>query len=182
MTRIAFILLTAVLLAAGLAQAETREKRLSEGSWTFYAVDDLDVTFPQKTPRVLDGMCLAEHVSDKFSFQIVMMSAETADSLSSVRGCPWAQIASPDWNFRERALPITLSGVFAMTIGGAEFSGDHIRFSVGGVDDCAAFKFFMLLTRETIEVKAGREIIARIPAKGFPPVRQALLECAGVAD
>ena len=87
MTRIALSILFLIMLATGFAHAETRTKLLSEGAWTLYSVDDLDVTFPQSTPRVLDGMCLAEYASDDLSFQIVMMSAETADrAADQVRG------------------------------------------------------------------------------------------------
>lgn len=164
------------------SSAETRTKIASSGKWSLYSVDGVETSLRGKPSRVLDDMCLAEFATPMASFQIVMMSARTADKLQSIRGCPWVQISSPNWSFRDRTRAITLagSGSFTMTVGGAEYRGDSIKFSVGGVDDCTAFQYFMLFAKGTIDVQSGGKTIARFPTTGFPKIRSQLLDCAGV--
>lgn len=168
------------LLGAGLAGAETRQKVYSNGSWVLYSVDDLEISYAGQPRRVLDDICLAEFASPQASFQIAMLSRKVADQLGAVRGCPWVQIASPNWNFRKSTRTVTLTGAFTLHAGGSEFIGDRIKFSFGGKDDCTAFKFFMMLTGETIGVLDGKgQTLASFPTNGFKPVVQRLLSCAG---
>ena len=53
-----------VLLFSDYAFAETRNSIYSSGSWVLYSANEVDVSYPGRSKRVLDNMCLAEFASD----------------------------------------------------------------------------------------------------------------------
>jgi hypothetical protein len=180
MNRLSFLLASLLICCAGVAHADDRKKVFSSGSWTLYEADGVDVSYPSRSTRILDKMCVAELASNTASFQIVMMSSQTADELRSNRGCPWIVISSPNWSFRKRKNLLSLSGPFNLVVP-ADFSGDSIRTAIGDPSGCYSFHAFMRMASCTINVKIHEgKALATFPANGLPAVGGRLLNCAGV--
>ena len=147
--------LSCLLLFNQDASAETRTKVFSSGAWTLYQADGVDVSYPSRSKRVLDNMCVAELASDTASFEIVMMSSQTASQLQSIRGCPWIRITSPNWSFRKRDRLLSLEGPFNLVVP-AQFSGNMIQTAIGDLSGCYSFHAFMDMAGSEISVAGCR--------------------------
>ena len=175
-----YLLASLLIVFACFAQADTRKKIYSSGSWALYEADEVDVSYPSGSTRILDEMCVAELASKTAGFQIVMMSSQTANELRSNRGCPWIMISSPNWSFRKRERLLSFFGPFNLTIP-ADFSGSRIQTAIGDPSGCYAFHAFMDMAGDTIDVQTHEgKILAKFPANGLPEVGKQLLRCAGV--
>lgn len=175
-----FLLANLLIWFTGLAHADDRKKIFASGSWALYEAAKVDVSYPSRSTRILDEMCVAELASKTASFQIVMMSSQTANELRSNRGCPWVMISSPNWSFRKRERLLSLIGPFTITIP-ADFSDSRIQTAIGDPSGCHAFHAFMDMAGSTIDVQTYEgKVLAKFPANGLSAVGKRLLRCAGV--
>lgn len=171
MRRFFVLLVTAMLVIATGAGAETRTKLTSSGSWTAYRATDLSLTFNRKK-MTLDTACIAEAEIRNGTLRLIMFGDNQLIT----------QVISPNWSFRRRMKTMLINwGNANVTYGDTEYVGDRVQQwgsgNVMAIVDIALKR----LGGDTILVRNDQDkVIAQFPMSGLRPVLDRARKCAGL--
>lgn len=182
-----------MLATCGSANAETRSRLFSSGSWTLDRADGFIIKDGKFEGR-FDTMCVAESSGSKEKLSFAM-NASDSPVPDEFKKNIYLQLSSPNWNyaFREDSLYFISVGVFGA--GNAWYYGDTIAYTLpnGGYPELAEFAKdaggpTTAIGSEGVEQTEGYmlaidpegRIIARIASSGLRIIYEKMLDCAGL--
>ncbi|MDU8926481.1 hypothetical protein RXV86_03695 [Alisedimentitalea sp. MJ-SS2] len=165
-------LLIALMLVTSVANAETRTKLYSKGSWSLYKVDGFVVREKRGISKH-NNACVAEVKAAKGLLRIA----------ASRSGWIVVQVSSQNWKFRARKSSFQLkSGGATSVLSGSTYSGSMIQHIGGHTGNMITQLFLIkLLGSGTINIIDNkRRTIAKFPLSGYVAVMERTLSCAGM--